>query len=144
GQSTGYAVLRRESKWENGSPQGELNVVEMGAVDDPSRLALLRRLVDFDLTAKVTAWSSSTHDPLIWWAGGPRSVDIRAADSLWVRLVDAPRARTERGHAAPCDLVVEVTAELGPGDAGRWRFTVDADGRATCVSTRDSADLTLP
>mgnify|MGYP001336609005 CR=1 FL=1 len=144
GQSTGYAVLRRESKWENGSPQGELNVVEMGAVDDPSRLALLRRLVDFDLTAKVTVWSRSTDDPLIWWAGGPRSVDIRASDSLWLRLVDVPRALTERGYAAPCDLVIEVTDELCPWNAGRWRFTVDAGGRATCVTTRDSVDLTLP
>src|SRR5690606_5462305 len=79
GQSTGYAVLRREGRWESGSPRGELNVVEMGAVDDPSRLALLRRLVDFDLPAKVTVWSRSTDDPLIWWAGGPRSVDIRAS-----------------------------------------------------------------
>lgn len=144
GRTTGYAVLRRESKWENGSPQGEVHVVEMGAVDDPSRLALLRRLVDFDLTAKVTLWSRSTDDPVIWWAGGPRAVDIRASDSLWLRLVDVPRALTEREYAAPCALVVEVTDDLCPWNAGRWLLSIDADGRATCSRTDDAADLTLP
>ncbi|MFK5647347.1 GNAT family N-acetyltransferase [Ornithinimicrobium sp. LYQ121] len=143
GQTTGYAVLRRESKWEEELPAGEVSVVELGAVDHASLLALVRRLVDFDLTSKTTLWARTVDDPVIWWAGGPRSVGIRAYDSLWLRLVDLPRALTERGYAAPCDLVLDVTDDLCPWNAGRWRLTV-ADGRATCERTDEEADLCVP
>lgn len=144
GQVTGYAVLRREPKWENETPQGTVEVVELGAVDDATLLALVRRLVDFDLTSKVTLWNRTTDDPVMWWAGGPRSVDVRAYDSLWLRLVDVPRALAERGYAAPCDLVLEVLDEVCPWNAGRWRLTVGDDGRATCTPTDERADLTVP
>lgn len=144
GRTTGYAVFRRESKWEEGSPQGEVSVAELGAVDLPSRLALARRLVDLDLTSKVTFWARSMDDPLLWWAGGPRAASPRVYDSLWVRIVDLPRALTDRGYAAACDLVLEVTDDLCPWNARRWRLTVDGDGRATCEPTEDEADLVVP
>ena len=44
-------------------------------------------------------------------------------DNLWVRLVDLPRALTDRGYAAACDVVLEVTDELCPWNAGRWQVT---------------------
>lgn len=144
GQLTGYAALRRESKWDDATPQGTVQVVELGAADDATLLALARRLVNFDLTSKVTLWSRSTDDPVMWWAGGPRSVDVRAYDSLWLRLVDVPRALTDRGYASACDLVVDVVDEVCPWNAGRWRLAVDADGAATCTRTDEPADLTLP
>ena len=144
GELSGYAVFRRESRWENASPRGTVEVAELGAADDATLLALVRRLVNFDLTVKVNLWSRSADDPVIWWAGGPRSVDVRAYDSLWLRLVDVPRALTGRGYAAPCDLVVEVVDEVCPWNAGRWRLVVGDDGTATCTSTEESADLTLP
>ncbi|WP_022919939.1 GNAT family N-acetyltransferase [Ornithinimicrobium pekingense] len=144
GRLTGYAALRRESKWDDATPQGTVQVVELAAADDPTLLALVRRLVSFDLTSKVTLWSRSVDDPVMWWAGGPRSVDLRAYDSLWLRLVDVPRALTERGYAAACDVVLEVEDALCPWNAGRWRLAVDTDGRATCASTDEVPDLTVP
>lgn len=144
GELSGYAVFRRESKWEDGSPQGEVSVAELGAVDLPSLLALARRLLDLDLTSKVTFWSRSLDDPLLWWAGGPRSASPRVYDSMWIRLVDLPRALTDRGYGAPCDLVLDVTDDLCPWNGGRWRLTVDASGSATCERTEDEADLEVP
>lgn len=144
GATTGYAVFRRESKWEDGRPQGKVEVAELGSVDDGSLLAVVRRLVDMDLTSTVTLWSRSMEDPVMWWAGGPRGVGVRAYDSLWLRLVDVPRALGERGYSAPCDVVVEVLDEVCPWNAGRWRLTVDASGRGTCVATQDEADLVTP
>ena len=141
GEVTGYAVLRREAKWEEASPQGEVSVAELGAVDHASLLALGRRLVDLDLTSKVTLWSRSLDDPLVWWAGGARNAGIRVYDSLWIRLVDLPRALTDRGYAAPCDLVLDVADELCGWNAGRWRLTVDGSGAARCERTEDAADL---
>lgn len=144
GRISGYAVFRRLSKWEEGSPQGEVSVAEMGAADLPSLLVLGRRLVDLDLTSKVTLWGRTIDDPLLWWAGGPRSASPRVYDSLWVRVVDLPRALTDRGYAAECDLVLEVTDELCPWNAGRWRLTVDSSGRATCAPSQDEPDLVVP
>jgi predicted acetyltransferase len=144
GQLAGYAAFRRESRWDNATPQGTVEVTELGAVDDAALLALVRRLVNFDLTGKVDLWSRSVDDPVMWWAGGPRSVDVRAYDSLWLRLVDVPRALTERGYAAPCDLVLEVVDEVCPWNAGRWRLAVGEDGAATCTSSDDPADVTVP
>lgn len=140
----GYAVLRRTSRWsDTGNPEGEVSVTELSAVDAPALLALARRLVDFDLTAKVRIWARSTDDPLVWWAGGPRPVSLRAMDALWVRLVDIDRALEARGYAAPCDVVLDVTDALCPWNAGRWRLTAAADGTARCVRTEHDADLAL-
>lgn len=144
GQTCGYAVFRRESKWEEGSPQGEVSVAELGATDDATLLALARRLLDLDLTSKVTFWSRSLDDPLLWWAGGPRSAGPRLYDALWIRVVDLPRALTERGYAASCDVVLDVTDELCGWNAGRWRLTVDASGRARVEQTQDEAEVELP
>lgn len=144
GETCGYAIFRRDSKWDEASPNGEVSVGEIGAVDDAAYLALARRLLDLDLTGKVTFWDRSLDDPLVWWAGGPRSVSPRIYDALWVRLVDLPRALTERGYAAPCDLVLDVTDELCPWNAGRWQLTVDEGGTARCERTEADADLEVP
>lgn len=144
GSTTGYAVFRRESKWDDATPQGTVDVAELAAVDLPSLLALARRLLDLDLTTKVTFWGRTADDPLLWWAGGPRGASPRVYDSLWVRVVDLPRALTERGYAVPCDVVLDVTDELCAWNSGRWRLTVGEDGRATCERTEDEADVELP
>lgn len=144
GAVTGYAVFRRESKWEEGSPRGEVSVAELGAADHASLLALGRRLLDLDLTSKVTFWARRLDDPLLWWAGGPRSAGLRIYDSLWLRLVDLPRALSDRGYACACDVVLDVTDELCPWNAGRWRLRVTASGAATCERTEDDADVELP
>jgi predicted acetyltransferase len=42
------------------------------------------------------------------------------------------------------DVVVEVTDELLPGNAGRWRLTADGPaGRARCDGTSETADVML-
>ncbi|TQM97707.1 putative acetyltransferase [Ornithinimicrobium humiphilum] len=144
GHLTGYAAFRRESKWQDEMPQGTVQVAELGASDSPTLLALARRLVNFDLTGKVVLWNRSVDDPLLWWAGGPRPSGVKVHDSLWLRLVDLPRALTERGYAQACDLVVEVEDEVCPWNAGRWRLTVGEDGTASCTATQDEPDLTVP
>ncbi|ANS80171.1 hypothetical protein SGUI_2775 [Serinicoccus hydrothermalis] len=146
GQVTGYAVFRRESKWDDGSPAGEVGVAELGATDDAGLLALARRLVDLDLTAKTTFWSRPVDDPVAWWTGSPRGAGAQLYDALWVRLVDVPRALSERGYAegAPLETVLEVTDEVCPWNAGRWRLQIDAEGRAEVARTDAEPDVVTP
>lgn len=145
GEPTAYAVFRREPKWSDHEvPAGTLRVYEMGAVEAASLLALSRRLVDFDLISTVKLDNRGLDDPLLWWAGGPRSTTTLLTDALWLRLVDLPRAVELRGYAAPLDVVLDVTDDFCPWNTGRWRLSVGADGAGRCAATDDDADVVLP
>ncbi|MGB3829070.1 MAG: GNAT family N-acetyltransferase, partial [Ornithinimicrobium sp.] len=144
GKPVGYAVIRRQSEWDDyNNPGGELRVSEMAAVDSPSLLALATRLLNFDLISKVKVYARSTDDPLVWWAGGPRSSSMKVTDALWVRLVDVPRALNERGYAAACDLVIDVADQTCPWNARRWHLVVDSEGAGRCEPTDAEADLEM-
>jgi GNAT superfamily N-acetyltransferase len=144
GADAGFAVFRRSHKWERARPAGELTV--WAVVGDPSaQLALLRRLVDFDLMGSVKISSVGVDDPLLLWAGGPRATaDVATYDSLWVRLVDLPEALAARTWSAPCDVVVEVADRHAPWNDGTWRIHADASGTASAERTDAAADLRLP
>jgi predicted acetyltransferase len=144
GQDVGFALLRRSHKWEKWRPVGEVTVWLL--VGEPAaQLALLRRLVDFDLTGTVLVYKVGVDDPLLLWTGGPRSTsDVGTFDSLWVRLVDLPEALQDRTWTTPCDVVAEVEDASAPWNHGRWLIHVDGDGRASVDRTSADADLTLP
>ena len=144
GQTTGYAVFKRKHAWTDGVPGGTVAVDEVAATDPASLLALVRRMVDFDLTASASFNSRGLDDPITWWAGGPRSAKLKAFDSLWLRLVDLDAALTARGYAGPVDVVLDVVDEQCPWNHRRWRLTADESGRATCAATPDPADVRLP
>lgn len=88
-------------------------------VDDPvAQLVLLRRLVDFDLMGSVSIGKVGVDDPLVLWAGGPRSTsDVGTYDSLWVRLVDLPEALQARTWTQPCDATGQASVERTSADA---------------------------
>jgi len=143
GTDVGFALFRRAHKWEKFRPSGELAV--WGVVGEPAALLVLyRRLVDFDLMGTITVNKVSVDDPLVIWAGGPRSTsDVGTYDSLWVRLVDLPEALQERTWSAPCDVVVEVEDRHAPWNHGTWRLHADDRGEATVDRTDADADLRL-
>jgi GNAT superfamily N-acetyltransferase len=143
GEDVGFAVFRREHKWERARPAGQIKV--WAVIGDPAaQLALLRRLVDFDLIGTVTVSSVGVEDPLLLWAGGPRSAsDVATYDSLWVRLVDLPEALQTRAWSATCDVVVEMSDTGAPWNEGTWRIHVDEAGQPTVERTQAEADLRL-
>ena len=55
-------------------------------------------------------------------------------------MLDVPAALAGRRYATDVDLVIELTDELVPANAGRWRLRGSSTG-ATCVSTVDEPDL---
>jgi GNAT superfamily N-acetyltransferase len=144
GVDVGFAMFRRTPKWDRARPSGELSA--WWVLGEPAaRLALLRRLLDFDLIGTVKVGTVGVDDPLVLWAGGPRATsDVATYDSLWVRLVDLPEALQQRGWSAPCDVVVEVADTTAPWNDGRWRVRADETGTATVERTAAEADLELP
>ncbi len=112
------------------------------ALDAAASAVLWRRLSDLDLMSTVITDSRPPDDPLLH-----QLIDVRAAapglrDGLWVRLVDVGAALAARRYSAPVDVVLDVSDELCPWNARRWRLSGDADG-GTCTPTRDSADVHL-
>ncbi len=143
GEDVGLAAFRREHKWEKSRPGGELTVLAL-AGEPATRLALLRRLLDFDLIGSVKVWGLGLDDPLQHWVAGPRGLaDTALYDSTWVRLVDLPEALTARGYAAPCDLVLDVVDDAAPWNAGRWHLHVGDSGESEVERTDDEPDLRL-
>jgi predicted acetyltransferase len=110
-----------------------------------AQLALLRRLVDFDLIGTVDVRTVGVDDPLLSWVGGPRSTsDVATFDNLWIRLVDIAEALEDRAWSRPCDVVAEVADTAAPWNAGRWRISADDTGQATVQRTTAEPDVRLP
>jgi len=144
GVDVGLAAFRRTQKWEKGRPVGDLEVFAL--VGDPAaRLALVRRLVDFDLVASIKIRAIDSDDPLLQWVGGPRGAgELVTFDILWIRLVDLAEALEQRGYAAACDVVLDIVDDAAPWNAGTWRLAVDSSGQAKVSRTDAVADIRLP
>jgi predicted acetyltransferase len=143
GEDVGYALLRRTPKWERGRSSSQLTVFTL--VGAPAvRLALLRRVLDFDLIGTVKVFDVGVDDGVLHWLRGPRGAsDVVVIDSLWLRLVDLPEALQARGYRSACDVVVDVADRAAPWNAGRWRI-VTKDGEAEVTRTDAEADLRAP
>ncbi|MGN0066029.1 MAG: GNAT family N-acetyltransferase, partial [Nocardioides sp.] len=142
GVDVGCVWLRREGKWENARPAGTVTAGLLFAAPD-ARLALLRRLVDLDLTGSVTVESVGVDDPVLDWLPGPRGAsDVRTYDSTWVRLVDLGAAWGLREFDSDVDVVVEVADRFAPWNAGRWRLAARG-GHGRAERTDDAAEVTL-
>lgn len=142
GVDVGHAAFRRLHKWEQHRPEGTLEVQAL--FGEPAvRLALLRRLVDFDLIGTVKLPEHAVDD-VIWQWVGPRSArDVIPADNLWLRIVDLPEALPLRSYDGSCDVVVEVTDRYAPWQTGRWRIVVTG-GEGRAERTGADPDVELP
>ena len=139
----GYALYAVEDRSDDGVPAGVVHVREVLALDEGSRRALWRHLLDLDLSAEVRTRALAVDDPLLLThLAEPRRARASLRDGLWVRVVDLPEALRSRRYACEVDVVLEVDDPRAPWNTGRWRVTGDRSG-AACVRTRAPADLVL-
>ncbi len=150
----GYALYRTVARWEEGTvlPDSALTVWELMNVDPAAGAALWRNLLSRDLVTEITADLRPADDPLLYQLLDSRRARLQLSDNLWVRIIDLPAALTRRAYAGPVDVVLEVTDELLPANAGRWRLRAagadgadgaDGDGAASCTRTDNPADIAL-
>jgi predicted acetyltransferase len=139
---TGYALYRVKRDWDHTGPGAEVRVEELVATEPAARAELWRFLFDIDLSRRISAWGLPVDDPLFQWVDNPRRLDRRYGSALYIRVVDLPTALAARRYASPVDLVIDVTDDPLPANAGRWRLTGDAE-KARCERTNEPADLTL-
>jgi predicted acetyltransferase len=137
GQAEGFSTYRVKNEWEDGFAKGEVKVVELFGTSPQVELALWRFIHRIDLTEKVDVFSLDPASPLFLGVRDPRALGLRLGDALWLRLVDVDAALKARSYKPGDSVVLEVTDELCPWNAGRYRVGDDA-GR-----TEDTADLAL-
>ncbi len=137
GAPEGYAAWRVKSEWDDGIPKGEVRVVEAFGLSTDAELAIWRFLHSVDLTGIVDARLFDAGSRLLLNVRDPRALGLRFNDALWLRLVDVDTALRARSYMPGDPVVIEVTDELCPWNAGRYRIGPDA-GR-----TDDTADLAL-
>ena len=137
GKAEGYTTYRVKDEWEDGFPKSEVRVNEVFATSMAVERELWRFLHSIDLIVKVDAFSVDPASSLFLNVHDPRALGLRLGDALWLRLVDLDAALKARSYKPGESLVLEVTDELCPWNAGRYRVGDDA-GR-----TEDTADLAL-
>ena len=137
GAAEGYATYRVKGEWEDGFPKGEVRVAEAMATSAAVEREVWRFLHAIDLTVRVDVFSLDPASSLFLNVRDPRALGLRLGDALWLRLVDLDAALSARSYKPGESIVLEVTDELCPWNAGRYRVGDDA-GR-----TEDTADLAL-
>ena len=118
GETTGYALLRRQVSWDGGAPNGTANVDELAAVDAATYRALWGVLTDLDFVARTTTPPVAGDDPLLSLLVDARATNPTRADDLWLRVVDVDRTLAARTYAHEIDVVLGVEDALLGGVCG--------------------------
>ena len=119
-----------------------LTVDETITSDDAVFTALARFVLGHDLVGQVVFKQFPPGHPLRWQLADFRAGEVSDdTDWLWVRLLDVPRALTERGWSMDGELVLDVDDPF-LDEHGRYLLTV-RDGKADCVLTGRKPDLSM-
>jgi predicted acetyltransferase len=146
GGPRGYALYRTKASWQEGIAAGTLVVRELMSADPAATAALWTDLLSRDLISEVIAPVRPIDDPLLAMLADPRRAHASVSDGLWVRLTDVPAALGQRRYASPVNVVIDVSDDVLPENAGRWRLRSGgpADGgQATCERTTAPANVRL-
>ena len=142
GQAVGYARYRTKDEFTYSGPRGRVDVSEVFADDVAAYAAVLRYLLNIDLTIKTDTGRIPLDEPIVHLLMNLREAEARLDDVLYLRLVDVDRALASRTYATPIDLIFEVTDRFCPWNDGRWRLIGDEKG-ARCDRTDTTPDLAL-
>jgi predicted acetyltransferase len=121
GEPAAYAIYRVKSEWEGGFSKGSVRVVEALAATTPAERELWRFLFGIDLTVGVDSRLDPS-SPLFLMVVDARSLRLRASEGLWLRIVDVEGALGGRSYATDDAIVVELSDDFCPWNAGRWRL----------------------
>ena len=138
----GYIQYRVKDGWAEGHGAGEVRVSELFGSTPESWAGLWSYALHQDLTAEITAERRSGQDPIFDLLAGVRRAAAKRSDTLWVRIMDVPRALAGRAYSAPLDVVIEVRDPLGDCD-GRYRLIASPDGGAECEPTDAEPGISL-
>jgi predicted acetyltransferase len=138
----GYVIYRIKQDWTHESPNLQLDVEELMALNADAYAALWRFCLDTDLVARVQGWKRPASDPILYMLAEPRALQLHVRDGLWVRLVDVEAALAARRYFAEGRVVFEVRDGHCPWNEGRFELEGGPDG-ASCRRTDAEPDVVV-
>lgn len=136
----GYAIYETVLAGSHG--ENAVRVRELVGSTDASRRALWRVILGIDLAVSVECASAPLDDPLWWMLANPRMLERRAADGMWLRLLDVASALKARAYGADGSVVIKVVDGFDPESSGI--FALEAGGgRADCREVGGSPEIEL-
>ncbi len=135
----GYAIYQQKEKWSD-FPEGEIHVVEFFAATAEAKHAVWRFLMNIDLYPSVHFWNMAVDDELAWLVTEPRRVERKIVDSLWIRLLDIPRALSSRAYSDSGRCVLGVRDSFLPENDGNYELNASTE-TAECHPTQKNADV---
>ncbi|MGB8406261.1 MAG: GNAT family N-acetyltransferase [Mycobacterium sp.] len=143
GTASGFAIYRPKIKWaDSGQPDSELHVEEVHATNHRAYARIWRYLLDMDLVRVVKYGRAAVDEQLRYLMADQRALQCAVSDGIYVRIVDVRRALTARRYTTDIDVVLELTDEFCPWNAGRYRLRGGPDD-ASCETTTEPADIAL-
>lgn len=131
GAPRGYVIYRQRPDWDTTGPKGVVTVLEVAALDAVTEQSLWQWIFGIDLIATVRCWRGPVPHPLQLMVTEPRRLATTVNDGTWLRIIDLPGALEARSYGDTGRLVMEVTDEFWPSNAGRWELSVTAEGAAS-------------
>ncbi|WP_336249638.1 GNAT family N-acetyltransferase [Stomatohabitans albus] len=139
-----YAIFNLKSSFDHLGPNHEMIVHEAVAINPVDEAALLAWLCQVDLVGKVTAWWRPADDALNFCLVQPRHAETKTTESLYVRILDVPKAIAARHYFADLSCVVRIVDDHLERNNGVWRFTLGASGgRAERIADSAAVDCTM-
>jgi predicted acetyltransferase len=128
----GYVAWRRHG-------EEVLVVHELHAADDEVEAALWAFVLSIDLVREVRSRRRPVDERLPWRLADPRRMVVtKEVDDLYVRVVDVAASLSARTYGSDEPVVLELTDDFLPANAGRWSVS-----GAGCERTTAPADLAL-
>ena len=138
GEAQAYAIYRTQGSFEDGIPNGKLEVLEAFGVNPVATAEIWRYLLDIDWIETTRASLLPPDHPLFLLLANPRYARYRMLDGLWIRLVDVGAALSGRAYAGDGSVVFQVRDAFCPWNEGHWKLE---SGKA--ARTDEPADLAL-
>ncbi len=140
-----YAIFARKGKWELGIPNGEVEVHRYGAATPAAMQRLFSVVADLDLMSTCFVPLVPLDSPLFHMMEDSRSLGAGLQESIWVRVLDAPKALAARGYSTDIEITFSLTDAMVPSNAGTWRLVAAAGGSNAQVTSAEGqqADVTL-
>ena len=123
GRPRAYALYRMNSAFERGLQSGSVAVVEAVGDSPEATRAIWRYLLGIDWMARVKAGLLPLDHPLLLLLAEPRRLGFSLRDGVWVRLLNIKTALSARSYPPEGSVVIEVTDEFCPWNAGCWRVS---------------------
>ena len=95
-------------------------------MDPEAEAALWAWISGVDLIATMRGRRGPLPHPLQLLLTEPRRLGVTLTDGSWLRIIDLPAALAARSYSGSGELVLDVSDDLCPANAGRWRVRVPA------------------